>query len=586
MTDSDNINETSTENTRESSNTNSESVNAAQNNNNSESRKNVDDDIKSKNDDNSNDEATSKNDDNSNDEAKQKNKSEKRNTTRGPRKATLKDKIKSKYNHSKIGKTVAKVKKAKKSINDLKQSRQMARDSNKVNKLSKEDKKDPEKVAEHKAKLKSQKKAVRKATRQHLRTGAKRKATEISKKMDNTEVGRKIKRLFEKAVKMIRFIANHLTIVTIVATIVIFGTSIGLWVSSIVTGLGNTPHYYCDIEASMAVKRSPVFQQYCSELRTFNVSSLQGHYIIQDGSGPCLACSRANLVLRYYDLMGVNVYDYLWNEKGSYIPGYTFTNIKNDTNSPGYTLRSVINSFSSGISTYKVSPYKMTHGYLWFDAKNGSKTKTNGLDTMANWGYIRDESINIGEWEGLDAVIDSQSENENWVWDLSLLNFSKGTTWSVSDLNIDVKVEDIECHVRTTDAGYNGDFSGIQQATARQRYNEMIQILSGEVPTACTDAGVLMYYATPTTHHAVLITSYDPANPEYQFTIIDPGIGTAGGFEGPLVQDGPYSIKSHSSKVLAMLSNQGYSADCKLCGIFYVQVDPDWASMLPVKVSN
>ena len=394
-----------------------------------------------------------------------------------------------------------------------------------------------------------------------------------------TESYEKIQELIKKVTKVIKFVVNHIKLFGILAAIIGIVFPVVILIISYTDSLGSSPHYYCDIDADPSVKKTAIYQQYCSELKGFEFEQLDGHYMVQDGSGPCLATSKMNLALRYYTLRGINFYDYLFQQDGKYLS--TAKNVtKEGQTGIENTLRAAANNGSAGTcsSEYKChdTAGNYIRGYKWFAEQHGQRNVT-----MANWGYCGDEGIVTNEWENPNEHEDLKS-NDNWYWDLSLLNNSRGSTWSVGSFSVNTTIEGIPCKYKSIMAGKSG-FGNEEWISSGVSYgmngckDELIDAFD-EYSWACTpDAspGVLFYYYTGTGHHAVLITKYEK-NPDgtYTWYIVDPGIGVSGGFEGPIQPSGiagQFNIGSHADGLLALI-NGGPNA-YKLCGMWIV--DPE-----------
>ena len=286
-----------------------------------------------------------------------------------------------------------------------------------------------------------------------------------------------------------------------------------------------SPHYYCDTEASASLKKTAVYQQYCNDGKNFDLENLNGHYIIQDGSGPCTDCATANMLMRYYSTKDINFFDYLWDDNGQYTS--VGQSISCSTATGTTNLRKVVNGNSSNSTSCTAK--SIIPGTIKF-----AKEHNKGYWSMANWGYLRDASLDLAAYEETSNYYSSNAKNENWVFDLSVDNYGVGSTWSViwEDTCI---IDGIVCK-RVTASG-----SSITGETIKSTLSDA---------SVCGAAGVLVYYNYGSgKNHAVLITDYDG-----QFWyIIDSAKGIAGGYEGPM--DGSNNFAIFESEVRALLDS-------------------------------
>ena len=361
-------------------------------------------------------------------------------------------------------------------------------------------------------------------------------------KMKSYDAYKKVQEIITKMQKVATFITSNIKVIGIVSAIVAIIWNAAIFGISIVQSLGPTPHYYCEIDADKTMKKSAMYQQYCSKKKSgFELNNLNGHYFVQDGSGPCTCTSKLNLLLRYYARKEINLYDYAWDETGKYDFEKIQSDVKSDTNSDD-TLR----HFANGNIQEASDDYSTTNKYgsREFAAKNGIADYT-----MANWGYLRDESIDLTD---VSVDDDNYSEyantnNEAWVWDLQYENdASNGTTWKFA-WSTKYEINGVKATFKY--------FQGQHWNNA----DELKQLLD-EHPS-----GIYAYrkYGSDG-NHAILITGYV----DDVFYVVDPGLGMRGGFEGPATS---------SNFVLSMWSNdQIGTVGSNLNGFGYIEEDePD-----------
>lgn len=364
------------------------------------------------------------------------------------------------------------------------------------------------------------------------------------------ETIKNIKKMFQKIKDTAVWIASHIKIISIITAIVTVLYTGTVFVISMVQSASPTPHFYCDTDASASLKKTSVYQQYCSNGKGFNLENLQGHYIIQDGSGPCTDCATLNMIMRYYSSFEeLNFFDYLWQEDGMYLPeGQT---VVCSTSATGTTFRHVINGGQTGATT---EPDKfhakvgLKNGAIEFANKHG-KSWPSSNQSMANWGYLRDDSLDLAEYEQTSDYYVDNSDNEKWVFDLSLDNRAAGTTWAVVwEHEIRLNGDDVlKCVIKSDSNSPTG-----------ANVKEVLDSKNG----AFGPAGCLVYYNYGSGSHAVLITGYDEDTGYWR--IVDSAKGLSGGFEGPLDGSGNFGIYDQS---VANLLDSGQNS----CGSFSIE---------------
>ena len=369
--------------------------------------------------------------------------------------------------------------------------------------------------------------------------------SKIGNKIAKSDTVKKAKELIKKIQAMARVIVANAKPILIISLIVLIGGNAIMFIISISQSASQTPHYYCDTEASSSLKKTSVYKQYCAGSGGFELDNLNGHYIIQDGSGPCTDCSYNNMFMRYYTTAGLNYFDYLWKEDGMYAPeGQTLTS--SSVSTPN-TIRRIINGGSNSTTDTKCNA-SLAHGTKAFSAEHGKTI------TMANWGYLRDDSLDIESFAQTDDYYLDNTSNDKWVFDLSLNNRAAGTTWSVF-WEYTLTIDDISCIVASVDG------KSITGETIKN-------ILNGQ-DSAVGEAGVVLYYdytGDGIPDHAILLTEYDE-NTGY-WRVIDSAKGLSGGFEGPM--DGSRHFGIHDSELNSLLnSDSNSSGNFALCRISY-----------------
>lgn len=302
-------------------------------------------------------------------------------------------------------------------------------------------------------------------------------------------------------------VANYQTILIVLLITIVFSNA-AIMVTSVIQTIGSTPHYYCDIDADKGVQRSGLFQQYCTNVSTlFALDNINGHYIVQDGSGPCTDCACLNLLLRYYTSKDINLYNYLWDNTGQFSADNNSLSL--DTTFGKMSLRKYIATAGTTNCSNKPS---LTRGSNWFAKKHPTKNVSNSNNfSKADWGYVRDESLSFEGMDYKEAIQTDEakniSNNDNWVWDLSC-----ETTWSAQ--------------------WGEGNYVTIDGITATWEYpekwsnKEELKALLAKYPS-----GIVAWRNYGSGNHAILITSWNEE--EQCFNVVDSALATTGGFEGP-----------------------------------------------------
>lgn len=360
---------------------------------------------------------------------------------------------------------------------------------------------------------------------------------------------RELRRMVAAAQSAVAWIKNpaHLVFIKVFAIVAIVAVLLFNFIVFAI-GVGQSvsisPHYYCDLEAPSSVKRSKVYQQYCTlKDLNWNVSNINGHYIVQDGKGPADSCAIANMLLRFYTIESgdlwfgtTNVYRYLWQGDGQYnINGTTFA--QGDTEAgataTNFTIRAKLNNYTTASNTNENDP----------DVANGARAFAASQEisnfTMSNWGYLRDESIDIKSYKQTSDFYMADDENTKWVWDLSVGNMAEGSAWRADNATWNMsfrlngtkfELEEMKCP--TGDKGY---------AILKDRIINVLNTLSGKWTEYYKGrAGVILEYSVTGAEnykHTILLTKCKETSSGsgvYEWYGVDSSLGTSGGWEGPL----------------------------------------------------
>ena len=357
-----------------------------------------------------------------------------------------------------------------------------------------------------------------------------------AQKFKGYDLYRKMKDAFLKIQQGASWIAAHAYPIAITTAIVVLLYTLVIFAISLVQAATPTPHYYCDTEADSSLKKTAVYQQYCEGGGNFELENLNGHYIVQDGSGPCYCCAAANMMMRYFTLHDVNFFDYLWDDTGMYSPEGQTVNL---SGVGSFQLRKVITHNNPGVTN--ASRYRCNSGLA-----NGAKAfaSKNGIGgwTMANWCYLRDESLDLASYEETDDYYSSNADSDKWVFDLSIGNVAPYSTWDFGGNGV-VSIGDVTCTITGCSGG-----TGTQ---LKELFTD---------PSVYGDAGVLVYFdytGDGSGDHAILITGYDESTGMWR--IIDSAKGLNGGYEGPMDGSGNFCW-SAKEQGLIDLFNSGQNA--------------------------
>lgn len=354
----------------------------------------------------------------------------------------------------------------------------------------------------------------------------------------------KLKKIIESVQKTVKFITVFKWPIIIISGLIAFGVPIVITIISLAQNLTPSPHYYCDIDASGAVKNSTVYKQYCTQTNTdWGVENINGHYIIQDGSGPAASCAMANMLLRFYSIESndlqfgyTNVYSYLWQSDGQYT---SKGNSLGEGTTATKSIRNILNNYNSSTINNEENNSSMENGCREFASLHGKSGYT-----MSNWGYLRDESIDIKSYQQTSDFYEDQTSNNNWVWDLSFNNKAPGSVWSLDNWNISIKMNVINFNVEQM-ACPNGNegykiLKNRIKSVLNPTYGSWYEYYKGS-------AGVMLQYTksggSNNIKHTILLTKYTKdSSGHITWYGVDSSLGTSGGWEGPLDGTGRFVV--------------------------------------------
>lgn len=394
----------------------------------------------------------------------------------------------------------------------------------------------------------------------------------IQKQRELRRIVNTTKNIAVKLMPYTKIIGIACVVVLLIYNAIIFGISVGQSVET-------SPHFYCDVDAPLAIKHSAVYQQYCTQKDlNWNVENINGHYIVQDGKGPADCCAIANMLLRFYTIKSgdlwfgtTNVYSYLWQSDGQYnIRGTTFALDDPDAGAiaSSYTIRSMLTGYNDAINYEENDP----------DIKVGSREFAAMQEkpdfTMSNWGYLRDENIDIKSYKQTSDFYLADDENTNWVWDLSVENQAPGSAWRNPDKSWEMSfrlngtkfaIEEMKCP--NGDKGYailKDRIVNVLNAT----YGDWTEYYKGT-------AGVLLQYSkttsTDTIKHTILLTKYkkDSAG-NMTWYGVDSSLGVCGGWEGPL-NDSEERFVNDGIRIAELLDSNKQSYEASDGSIYQVE---------------
>ena len=345
--------------------------------------------------------------------------------------------------------------------------------------------------------------------------GFKGKAKFLGNKIKNsnavTRLMNTMKKIFGKFKSVTKFIISNAYAILISSSgIILTGVAV-IFIISFTQALGTSPHYYCDLKPNDATKDTELYKRYCqNNYDRILLSTMNGHYIVQDGNGPGEACAVHNMLLRFWYLNGFNWYDMLWGKDGQYP-------IDSDYKMSYYNGAKTIREYVIG---GQLQSGKQTKAGPHSEGMIGSTTfaklhKSNY--TGANWGYVRDESIKIAD--GKEKYKDLAS-NSKWVWDLSA---KSDTSWIVNNLSTMTPTG--------LYASKGNEIKIVKETKVWENAQELVDILYGNLGNKKHAEGIV---AVPYSGEPILVTGYDVERD--CFTVIDSTLGMLGGFEGPITK--------------------------------------------------
>ena len=330
-----------------------------------------------------------------------------------------------------------------------------------------------------------------------------------------TKRGQKLEQKLYKIVKLvIKF--RH---VGFIGVILIGLLNLTFGIMGMVQNYGETLHYYCPIgkDTDPGILRSALYQQYCSHLMPSNMGigfeELNGHYLIQTGSGPCTMTARANLWIRFFAKNDIPIYDYLFTESGDCeikgVNGHMNNHSPSDVTDETFMRAFYDHGNAQNNDSFRNKTEKVV------DALKANGLFQSGKPVNATMGYIRSEDL-------YEEYTDSAS-SENWVFYLQ--------TAYIGDMG-----------PTAADGAYmeiNGVRGTLRNVTLGKGYasdkQKIIELLK-EHP-----CGVICRVGDD--KHSCTITGYDEEKKE--FLVVDPAAYTNGGFE--VLQSSPNGIWNKSN---------------------------------------
>ena len=360
----------------------------------------------------------------------------------------------------------------------------------------------------------AEKKEQLKKIREAKKTLTKQKAKEG---LNNMKIVQRIQSRVKAIKEKIKALLPILKWVLLIVAVVTFLWNAFLFFKGVFSIVGQTPHYYCELEATRGMKNSPLYKQYC-QTGGLNLEELNGHYIIQDGSGPCTSCATLNLYMRYFTANGVNFFDYLWDDNGELASG-SFPENSQSAQDWYHYISCVTTSYydtgdnTSGGSTGNRRHMSETGSWYQFATSHYSRTKmTSTWGNIPNWGYYYSEDVYDMGTSGYGA---SRFFNTEWVYDVfgyGCLGPGKWARWYVN------------CGSYTRSITIDGVTATlVVKSGAPSSQQELISLLQTH------PSGVGFVLSNGDMAHGMLWTKYEDGT----FYIVDSGLGRWGGFEGP-----------------------------------------------------
>ena len=323
----------------------------------------------------------------------------------------------------------------------------------------------------------------------------------------------------QKLFKIVKFIIKFRH-VGLIGVLVIALFNFSLAIIGSLRSYGETLHYYCPVgkDIDPGLVKSALYQQYCSNLVPSNIGigfeELNGHYLVQTGSGPCTMTARANLWIRFFAKNNVSIYDYLFNETGDCeikgVNGHMNNHSPSDVTDE--TFMRAFYDHDGSISGFT----NKEEGVVTALKENG--LYQSGKTINATMGYIRSEDL-------YEEYTNSKS-SENWVFYLPTVYI--GNMGPTAADGAYMEINGVRGTLR------NVDLKSIRYSSASGK-EKIIELLK-EHP-----CGVICRVG-PDKHgtgsHSCTITGYDEK--EKKFLVVDPAAYCSGGFE--VLQDSPNGI--------------------------------------------
>lgn len=329
--------------------------------------------------------------------------------------------------------------------------------------------------------------------------------------------GQKIEQKLFKVVKfIIKFRHVGLIGVLVIALFNLLMLLIGFGQS-----FGETLHYYCPVgkDIDPGLTKSALYQQYCAHLlpsgMNLGFEDLNGHYLVQTGSGPCTLTSRANLYLRFFAKNNVSIYDYLFDETGDCaISEGVNGSVASNTSfmRAFYSHTGDAEEWANGSDFHNDVPEVIT-----FLGSIGFPTS----DVEATMGYIRSEDT-------FDEYTNSSS-SDDWVFYAPTTVQGQGDMGPTIEEGSWIEINGVKATLKNVSLG-----NGYESDKAK-----MIELLE-EHP-----CGLI----TRVDHdkHSILVTGYDASTDK--FLVVDPAPRLNGGFEVP--QDAGSGVGSQAKRSLS-----------------------------------
>lgn len=344
------------------------------------------------------------------------------------------------------------------------------------------------------------------------------------KKWANSKTREKVKKFVATVKRIIAIIkAVYIPLAITMGLILLIGNFV-VWAYSVYAAVGRTPHYYCDIETDdPGIKRSYLYQQYCANGSGLNLEELNGHYIIQSGSGPCTSCATLNLWMRFFAANDINFFDYLWNENGE-----TLNKVDKNGSEESTTFSAI------GRGTCKYPNFVNDSRY----PKASQFMSQHGKGNYATMGYVYNEE-EYTEQEDLTG-------SDDWTFTTLLGNVSDthygchgwddGVTITIENASLTMKVDTDPAHCKI----------------------DYIKTIMDAHPS-----GIIIYFKCNSDYgyHGVLLTKYEDG----KLYMVDSAPRLRGGWELPVETKSEPELWSES--VQAGLGNR------PIVGIHYIEND-------------